>query len=207
MSFLSGVVFVSVTSLRLTYQDLELQRKRDEEKLRGLEGKKKEQAERLGMGFSNRRWDFNSCSHLRIWYRFSLVCSGQQTINGNYQPRCWFSRALLPVDAYCISCSQFRIQLWLINNGLKKTCLNRLSQWFACYEELNSDTCVFMPSLTFFPRSSGVSHSVMADMQTIQQDTPALAQSSSRPRKYSENDDEDEEGYFFIRCDPSHSWF
>lgn len=52
---LSGVEFVSVTSLRLAYQDLELQRKRDEEKLRGLEGKKKEQAERLGMGFSNRR--------------------------------------------------------------------------------------------------------------------------------------------------------
>lgn len=47
--------FVSVTSMRLAYKGLELQRKRDEEKLRGLEGKKKEQAERLGMGFSNRR--------------------------------------------------------------------------------------------------------------------------------------------------------
>lgn len=44
-----------MTSLRLAYQDLELQRKRNEEKLRGLEGKKKEQAERLGMGVSNRR--------------------------------------------------------------------------------------------------------------------------------------------------------
>ncbi|KAF5898832.1 ADP-ribosylation factor GTPase-activating protein 3, partial [Clarias magur] len=88
-----------VTSLRLAYQDLELQRKRDEEKLRGLEGKKKEQAERLGMGFSNR---------------------------------------------------------------------------------------------------SGVSHSVMADMQTIQQETPTLATSSSRSRKYSEDEDE-EEGYFSIR--------
>ncbi|XP_053097618.1 ADP-ribosylation factor GTPase-activating protein 3 [Pangasianodon hypophthalmus] len=88
-----------VTSLRLAYQDLELQRKRDEEKMRGLEGKKKEQAERLGMGFSSR---------------------------------------------------------------------------------------------------SGVSHSVLADMQTIQQETPTLAQSSSRSRKYSE-DDEEEEGYFFIR--------
>ncbi|KAM9468282.1 ADP-ribosylation factor GTPase-activating protein 3 [Clarias gariepinus] len=88
-----------VTSLRLAYKDLELQRKRDEEKLRGLEGKKKEQAERLGMGFSNR---------------------------------------------------------------------------------------------------SGVSHSVMADMQTIQQETPTLASSSSRARKYSEDEDE-EEGYFSIR--------
>lgn len=45
----------SVASLRLAYQDLQLQRKKDEEKMRGLEGKKKEQAERLGMGFSNRR--------------------------------------------------------------------------------------------------------------------------------------------------------
>lgn len=52
---LSDVKFVSVTSMRLAYKDLELQRKRDEEKLRGLEGKKKEQAERLGMGFSHRR--------------------------------------------------------------------------------------------------------------------------------------------------------
>ncbi|XP_060759114.1 ADP-ribosylation factor GTPase-activating protein 3 isoform X2 [Neoarius graeffei] len=88
-----------VTSMRLAYKDLELQRKRDEEKLRGLEGKKKEQAERLGMGFSHR---------------------------------------------------------------------------------------------------SGVSHSVLADMQTIQQEKPTMGQSSSRSRKYSEEDDE-EEGYFFIR--------
>ncbi|KAI5617838.1 ADP-ribosylation factor GTPase-activating protein 3 [Silurus asotus] len=88
-----------MTSLRLAYKDLELQRKRDEKKLQGLEGNKKEQAERLGMGFSHR---------------------------------------------------------------------------------------------------SGVSHSALADMQTIQQDTPPLTQSSSHPRKYSEDDDE-EEGYFFIR--------
>lgn len=88
-----------VTSLRLAYQDLELQRKKDEEKLRGLKGQKKEQAERLGMGFSNR---------------------------------------------------------------------------------------------------SGVSHSVLTDMQTIQQETPTLTQSSSHSKKYSDDDDE-EEGYFFIR--------
>ncbi|TSK13206.1 ADP-ribosylation factor GTPase-activating protein 3 [Bagarius yarrelli] len=94
-----------VTSMRLTYQDLELQRKKDEEKLRGLEGKKKEQAERLGMGFSNR---------------------------------------------------------------------------------------------------SGVSHSVLADMQTIQQENPSLAQSSSRSRKCSD-DEEEEEGYFFIRTSPKYN--
>ncbi|KAI4904631.1 hypothetical protein NFI96_014615 [Prochilodus magdalenae] len=88
-----------VTSLRLAYQDLELQRKRDEAKLQGLEGKKKEQAERLGMGLANR---------------------------------------------------------------------------------------------------SGVSHSVLADMQTIQQETPTIAQSASRSRRYSE-DEEEEPGFFSIR--------
>ncbi|XP_067906841.1 ADP-ribosylation factor GTPase-activating protein 2 isoform X3 [Heterodontus francisci] len=43
-----------VSSLRLAYQDLEIQRKKEDEKLKKLEGKKKEQAERLGMGFSSR---------------------------------------------------------------------------------------------------------------------------------------------------------
>ncbi|XP_067855777.1 ADP-ribosylation factor GTPase-activating protein 2 isoform X2 [Heptranchias perlo] len=43
-----------VSSLRLAYQDLEIQRKKDDEKLKKMEGKKKEQAERLGMGFSSR---------------------------------------------------------------------------------------------------------------------------------------------------------
>uniref|UniRef100_A0A3Q3VMQ9 Uncharacterized protein n=1 Tax=Mola mola TaxID=94237 RepID=A0A3Q3VMQ9_MOLML len=41
-------------SLRLAYKDLEQQRKMEEQKLKGLEGKKKEQAERLGMGLSIR---------------------------------------------------------------------------------------------------------------------------------------------------------
>ncbi|XP_029350830.1 ADP-ribosylation factor GTPase-activating protein 3 [Echeneis naucrates] len=41
-------------SLRLAYEDLEQQRKREEQKLKGLEGKKKEQAERLGMGLGIR---------------------------------------------------------------------------------------------------------------------------------------------------------
>ncbi|KAK2832362.1 hypothetical protein Q7C36_015824 [Tachysurus vachellii] len=94
-----------VTSLSLAYQDLELQRKKDEKKLCGLDDKKKEQAERLGMGFSNR---------------------------------------------------------------------------------------------------SGVSHSVLADMQTIQQETPTISQSSSRSRKYSE-EEEEEEGYFFIRTSPKYN--
>ncbi|XP_072340757.1 ADP-ribosylation factor GTPase-activating protein 3-like isoform X1 [Scyliorhinus torazame] len=43
-----------VSSLRLAYQDLEIQRKKEDEQLKKLEGKKKEQAERLGMGFSSR---------------------------------------------------------------------------------------------------------------------------------------------------------
>ncbi|KAG7460339.1 ADP-ribosylation factor GTPase-activating protein 3 [Solea senegalensis] len=41
-------------SLRLAYKDLEEQRKKEEVKLKGLEGKKKEQAERLGMGLGMR---------------------------------------------------------------------------------------------------------------------------------------------------------
>uniref|UniRef100_A0AAY5F608 ADP-ribosylation factor GTPase-activating protein 3 n=1 Tax=Electrophorus electricus TaxID=8005 RepID=A0AAY5F608_ELEEL len=86
----------AAASLRLAYQDLELQRKRDAERLRGLCGQKRQQAERLGMGLPNR---------------------------------------------------------------------------------------------------TGVSHSVLSDMQTIQQEAPTLAQSSSRSRKYSE-DEEGEEGRF-----------
>ncbi|XP_040885944.1 ADP-ribosylation factor GTPase-activating protein 3 isoform X2 [Toxotes jaculatrix] len=41
-------------SLRLAYKDLEQQRKIEDQKLKGLEGKKKEQAERLGMGLGIR---------------------------------------------------------------------------------------------------------------------------------------------------------
>ncbi|RVE56634.1 hypothetical protein OJAV_G00223530 [Oryzias javanicus] len=41
-------------SLRLAYQDFEQQRKLEEQKLKGLEGKKKEQADRLGMGLGIR---------------------------------------------------------------------------------------------------------------------------------------------------------
>ncbi|XP_030576264.1 ADP-ribosylation factor GTPase-activating protein 3 isoform X1 [Archocentrus centrarchus] len=41
-------------SMRLAYKELEQQRKIEEQKLKGLEGKKKEQAERLGMGLGMR---------------------------------------------------------------------------------------------------------------------------------------------------------
>ncbi|CAL8242077.1 unnamed protein product [Merluccius merluccius] len=41
-------------SLRLAYKDLENQRRREEQKIQGLQGKKKEQAERLGMGMGMR---------------------------------------------------------------------------------------------------------------------------------------------------------
>ncbi|KAM7378334.1 hypothetical protein PAMA_013300 [Pampus argenteus] len=41
-------------SLRLAYKDFEQQRKIEEQKFKGLEGNKKEQAERLGMGLGNR---------------------------------------------------------------------------------------------------------------------------------------------------------
>uniref|UniRef100_A0A3P9QIG9 ADP-ribosylation factor GTPase-activating protein 3 n=1 Tax=Poecilia reticulata TaxID=8081 RepID=A0A3P9QIG9_POERE len=42
------------SSMRLAYKDLEQQKKIGEQKLKGLEGKKKEQAERLGMGLGMR---------------------------------------------------------------------------------------------------------------------------------------------------------
>uniref|UniRef100_A0A3Q0T184 ADP-ribosylation factor GTPase-activating protein 2 n=1 Tax=Amphilophus citrinellus TaxID=61819 RepID=A0A3Q0T184_AMPCI len=43
-----------VASMRLAYKELEIDRKMEEKKFQSLEGKKKEQAERLGMGFGNR---------------------------------------------------------------------------------------------------------------------------------------------------------
>uniref|UniRef100_A0A8C5DEY5 ADP-ribosylation factor GTPase-activating protein 2 n=1 Tax=Gouania willdenowi TaxID=441366 RepID=A0A8C5DEY5_GOUWI len=43
-----------VASMRLAYKELEIDRKMEEKKLQTMEGKKREQAERLGMGFGNR---------------------------------------------------------------------------------------------------------------------------------------------------------
>ncbi|NXA36396.1 ARFG2 protein, partial [Eudromia elegans] len=48
-----------VASMRLAYQELQLDRKKEEKKLQNLEGKKREQAERLGMGLVSR----SSVSH------------------------------------------------------------------------------------------------------------------------------------------------
>lgn len=45
-----------VTSMRLAYQELQLDRKKEEKRLQNLEGKKREQAERLGMGLVSRRY-------------------------------------------------------------------------------------------------------------------------------------------------------
>uniref|UniRef100_A0A8C9V871 ADP-ribosylation factor GTPase-activating protein 2 n=1 Tax=Scleropages formosus TaxID=113540 RepID=A0A8C9V871_SCLFO len=43
-----------VASMRLAYKELQIDRKMEEKKLQNLDGKKREQAERLGMGFGNR---------------------------------------------------------------------------------------------------------------------------------------------------------
>ncbi|XP_018431937.1 PREDICTED: ADP-ribosylation factor GTPase-activating protein 3 [Nanorana parkeri] len=43
-----------VTSLRLAYQELEIQKKKEEEKLKNMPAGKKAEADRLGMGFSGR---------------------------------------------------------------------------------------------------------------------------------------------------------
>ncbi|XP_001513767.2 ADP-ribosylation factor GTPase-activating protein 2 isoform X2 [Ornithorhynchus anatinus] len=48
-----------VSSMRLAYQELQIDRKKEEKKLQNLEGKKREQAERLGMGLVSR----SSVSH------------------------------------------------------------------------------------------------------------------------------------------------
>uniref|UniRef100_A0A5F9CEZ7 ADP-ribosylation factor GTPase-activating protein 2 n=1 Tax=Oryctolagus cuniculus TaxID=9986 RepID=A0A5F9CEZ7_RABIT len=48
-----------VASMRLAYQELQLDRKKEEKQLQNLEGKKREQAERLGMGLVSR----SSVSH------------------------------------------------------------------------------------------------------------------------------------------------
>lgn len=45
--------------MRLAYKELEIDRKVEEKKLQNLEGKKREQAERLGMGFGSRRYNTN----------------------------------------------------------------------------------------------------------------------------------------------------
>lgn len=52
---LTNVSFCSVASMRLAYKELEIDRKMDNKKMQNMEGKKREQAERLGMGFGNRR--------------------------------------------------------------------------------------------------------------------------------------------------------
>ncbi|KAM4678096.1 ADP-ribosylation factor GTPase-activating protein 3 isoform 2-T2 [Discoglossus pictus] len=43
-----------VTSLRFAYQELEIQKKKDDDKIKNMPAKKKADAERLGMGFGNR---------------------------------------------------------------------------------------------------------------------------------------------------------
>uniref|UniRef100_A0A671X849 ADP-ribosylation factor GTPase-activating protein 2 n=1 Tax=Sparus aurata TaxID=8175 RepID=A0A671X849_SPAAU len=43
-----------VASMRLAYKELEIDRKMEEKKIQNMEGKKREQAERLGMGFGSR---------------------------------------------------------------------------------------------------------------------------------------------------------
>ena len=45
----------SVASMRLAYKELEIDRKMEDKKIQNMEGKKREQAERLGMGLGHRR--------------------------------------------------------------------------------------------------------------------------------------------------------
>lgn len=70
----SASLLFSVPSMRLAYKDLEQHRKIEEQKLKGMDGKKKEQAERLGMGLGIRRYvdddDDEETSHPVIGVRF-----------------------------------------------------------------------------------------------------------------------------------------
>uniref|UniRef100_H2MZA7 ADP-ribosylation factor GTPase-activating protein 2 n=1 Tax=Oryzias latipes TaxID=8090 RepID=H2MZA7_ORYLA len=56
----------SVTSMRLAYKELEIDRKMEDRKLQNLEGKKREQAERLGMGFGNRAVSHSVTSEMQV---------------------------------------------------------------------------------------------------------------------------------------------
>lgn len=77
--------------MRLAYQELQLDRKKEEKKLQNLEGKKREQAERLGMGLPSRRY-------LTVWHRTDR-CLGsillwksflKATACCSYHIRSWF---------------------------------------------------------------------------------------------------------------------
>lgn len=71
-------LLLSAPSLRLSYKDLEQQRKIEEQKFKGLDAKKKVQAERLGMGLGMRRYgdDDEETSHPVAGFKneFSHLC-------------------------------------------------------------------------------------------------------------------------------------
>ena len=46
-------------SMRLAYQDLSVQTKKQDEKMKSMDPKKREQMERLGMGFGGNRYILN----------------------------------------------------------------------------------------------------------------------------------------------------
>lgn len=64
-----------VTSMRLAYQELQLDRKKEEKRLQNLEGKKREQAERLGMGLVSRR--YLSVDSIGQTVALEALCSGK----------------------------------------------------------------------------------------------------------------------------------
>lgn len=79
---LPAFFLLSSPSLRLACKDFEQQRKMEEKKLKGLEGNRKEQAERLGMGLGMRRYDDDEetttsdpVAYSRICFHMSVSCS------------------------------------------------------------------------------------------------------------------------------------
>lgn len=61
--------------MRLAYQELQLDRKKEEKRLQNLEGKKREQAERLGMGLVSRR--YLSVDSIGQTVALEALCSGK----------------------------------------------------------------------------------------------------------------------------------
>lgn len=77
---------LAVSSLSLAYESFEVQRKRDDVKINRLEGNKKEQAERLGMGFGGRSGQSHSVmDDMKIIQQESPTVSSSSSKSRTYE--------------------------------------------------------------------------------------------------------------------------
>ncbi|POI35445.1 hypothetical protein CIB84_000804 [Bambusicola thoracicus] len=139
-----------VSSLRLAYRDLDIKTK--EEKL-NLSGKKKNELERLGMGFgSNRRY-----------VKFCTLC--KQSVY--YTNILDFTFEMKRYTEVVWALSSFHIYIYWMLPGFH--------------------TYIYIYIFFFLPVPSGISHSVISDMLTIEQETPTVG----KPKKKYTDDVED----------------